>query len=159
MKRSRPIIFLDIDGVLCTARSCVRSQGLMQTLDPVGVQMLCQLIEDTDAQLVLSSTWRNHHDQMEMTGYLKNAGMHNVPWHQNWKTPDFKSGPRGEEIKHWLTNHAPNNQNYLILDDDSDMLPEQMDRFVKTDTYNGITWQNYVAAKEILHKFRKDTVV
>jgi hypothetical protein len=132
------------------------SQGLMQILDPAGIWMLNRLIEDTDVEIVLSSTWRLHYGKSEMTAILKNAGMHNVPWHQVWKTPRKDRHIRGEEIKEWFEGHAPDKQNYVILDDDSDMLPEQMEHFVKTDTYNGITWQNYIAAKEILHKFRKE---
>lgn len=38
----------------------------------------------------------------------------------------------------------------VILDDDSDMLEEQMPFFVKTSTYNGLLFENYLKARRIL---------
>lgn len=51
---------------------------------------------------------------------------------------DSKGSCRGEEIKRWLDEHDEV-ENYIILDDDSDMLNEQLTHFVQTDTYEGIT--------------------
>jgi len=152
-----PIIFLDIDGVLCTARSCVRQGGLMQILDPVGIWMLSSIIEEFNAKLVLSSTWRKFHDQMSMIAILQNSGMPKVPWHQNWKTPEGH-GPRGNEIQEWLENNGGPDPIYVIIDDDSDMLPEQMTRFVKTDSYEGISYENYGDIKMSLRKQLRDKV-
>ena len=148
---ARPIIFLDIDGVLCTQRSCVAQRGLMQTLDPVGIKMLELLIQDFKAQIVLSSTWRLHHDQVSMTAILQNAGMKEVPWHQNWKTDNLYVKPRGEEIKKWLVEQGGPNPKYLILDDQSDFLEEQKPYYVETSFDVGITYHNYQQARKILN--------
>jgi hypothetical protein len=45
---------------------------------------------------------------------------------------------RGEEIKDWLQKNQEV-QEYAILDDDSDMLPEQMDKFYHCDGYFGLS--------------------
>jgi hypothetical protein len=47
-------------------------------------------------------------------------------------------GMRGEEIQQWLDKN-PEVEDYAILDDDSDMLPEQMDKFYHCDGYFGLS--------------------
>ena len=44
---------------------------------------------------------------------------------------------RGEEIQDWLDNH-PEVEDYAILDDDSDMLPEQFAKFHHSDPWFGL---------------------
>ena len=151
-ERQRKIIFLDMDGVLCTSRSHVanRGKGLMQHLDVTAVKLLSVLLEKTSAELVLSSTWREHHDKTSMTAILQNAGMSVVPWHQNWKTPvDERTGFRGNEIASWLR-HSGGDCKYLIIDDSSDFLPEQLPFFVHTTFDDGFLFSHYSKAMEIL---------
>ena len=45
---------------------------------------------------------------------------------------------RGEEIQKWL-DETPEVEDYAILDDDSDMLSEQMDKFYHCDGYFGLS--------------------
>ena len=52
---------------------------------------------------------------------------------------------RGDEIDKWLKEH-PEYDDYLIFDDDSDMLPHQKDRFIHCD---GISWDNLSQVREI----------
>lgn len=47
---------------------------------------------------------------------------------------------RGDEIKKWLGRHDV--EKYIILDDDSDMLEEQLPFFINTDTHNGIRFED-----------------
>jgi len=49
----------------------------------------------------------------------------------------------------WLDQH-PEVNNYLILDDDSNMLEEQLPHFVKTSLISGMNYDNFIKAKEIL---------
>lgn len=144
------VVFLDIDGVLCTERSCEawRQRGLMQVLDPVGVGLLNFLLKDSGAKLVLSSTWRLAHDQGSMTAILQNAGLIDIPWHQNWKTPD-RGASRGQEIEFWMEQHGRPDV-YLILDDDRDMLDHQLPFFVRTNMQDGISYRDFLMAKKIL---------
>jgi hypothetical protein len=44
---------------------------------------------------------------------------------------------RGDEIRLWIELHIPDLTDYVIIDDDDDMLPHQMPHFVKTSgNYN-----------------------
>jgi hypothetical protein len=53
---------------------------------------------------------------------------------------------RGREIQRWFldtdlifdSNDRPYRYNYCIVDDDSDMLPEQLPYFVQTDNQHGL---------------------
>ena len=55
-----------------------------------------------------------------------------------------------DEIEEYLNQH-PEIDNYVIIDDDLDMLTKQMNNFVVTDTNIGMTYNTYVRAKEILN--------
>lgn len=157
MKR---VIFLDIDGVLCTMRShwVYSNASFMRHLDPVAVRMVARLCHQTDSQLVLSSTWRGQFSEAAMSMFLMQTGFQDFPpWHSDWKTPSLNR-PRGYEIAEWLKINPVDN--YVILDDDSDMLDHQLSHFVKTDTYNGFLWEHYQRALKIfgvdlLHKRRE----
>lgn len=65
-------------------------------------------------------------------------------------TPWSKDRHRGSEIKEWLDAH-PEVTNYVIIDDDNDMLDEQEPHFVQTSWYDGINDYNVEKAIEILN--------
>jgi len=90
---------------------------------------LLDWLKTTDIQIVLSSTWRNHPDMWE---HLHQAG---IRWLD--KTPRLTT-ERGYEIKKWIDDHPDLVDRYAILDDNSDMLSEQLPRFVQTDTFVGL---------------------
>jgi hypothetical protein len=150
------IIFLDMDGVLCTQRSHI-AQGLqhmpdhhpfMDALDREGIGMLNKFNEKhPDVLYVLSSTWRKHHTLQQMIDYMCGVYGFNGEFHPDWKTVEL-SGPRGLEIQEWLARH-PDTDNYLILDDNDDMLESQKYHFVQTDDFNGITMRNYWRMEQV----------
>lgn len=143
------IIFLDIDGVLCTFRSHI-AQGSpgpgMCALDREGVGLL-NMLYDEDTFYVLSSSWRHFHDKSYMTNHLKKFGW-SGQFHMDWCTQDF-DGSRGEQIQEWLNRHSEV-EKYVIIDDDSNMLKSQKRNFVKTIEYDGISWKNFQNAAKIL---------
>lgn len=57
---------------------------------------------------------------------------------------------RGDEVKMWLNDH-PEVTNYVIIDDRTDFLEEQLDHFVQVDPYYGLTDDNVNKAKNILN--------
>jgi len=126
MQKSK-IIFLDIDGVLN-----VISQGH----DEFGgifhkhfEDNLRYIIESTNAKIVISSTWRMN-GLSEMQRMWKHRGLAGevidvTPY-------DEDRGLRCYEIQWWLEWNSDIVDNYCIIDDDSDMLPEQRNNFVKT---------------------------
>lgn len=57
---------------------------------------------------------------------------------------------RGAEIQAWLDAH-PEVTKYVIIDDQSDMLPSQMNNFVKVNQWYGLTMQDANKAINILN--------
>ena len=138
------VLFLDIDGVLCTARShhAYSSGNLWQYLDPVACRLIFKILQSTGAKIVISSDWRHFHDKCSMESILMNAGFEIVSFHEDWLTPSKLSASRGQEIGIYLRDH-PEIKKYAIVDDNADMLTEQKPFFVQTDVVNGLTFQNY----------------
>jgi hypothetical protein len=50
-----------------------------------------------------------------------------------------------------LANH-PDIKEFVILDDDSDVLEEFNDEFVRTDYYDGLQAEHYYKARDILEE-------
>lgn len=59
------VLFLDIDGVLCTARSRA-AYGKITGLDPVCCHILLRLAREFDLDIVLHSTWRLYLDGFKL---------------------------------------------------------------------------------------------
>lgn len=54
------VIFLDIDGVLNSARyDKIRTEN-QGNIDETRLHLLAELVEQTDAKIVLTSSWRKH---------------------------------------------------------------------------------------------------
>ena len=152
----RKIIFLDIDGVLNTqdwhsrmTKDTPRDE-FGWAFDPVAVENLAHIVKETGASIVISSSWK-------FLGLAKLREMwkiRNLPGIVLDITPNTVSDElllnanldemelgvcRGNEIKEWLSRHNSEVSNYVIIDDFDDMLPEQEDHVVLTDTLIGIT--------------------
>lgn len=113
------IVFLDIDGVLCTERAIVAAGDPdfgPWPLDPVAVALVGRLADiDPDLRFVLSSDWRTAFTHEEIATRFKNHGFIGR-WHEDWRTPSLASGRRGQEIEAWLENH-PEVDLYVCIDD------------------------------------------
>lgn len=154
------VIFLDFDGVLNSAASFLMESrkrkkwnALHPDLDqsdcPYGPvnETLCNvcasnfqriLDECPDTKIVISSTWRNLFELDWLKTHLASYGVDSSKVID--KTPrsfrGFQSGPRGDEIGEWLSEH-PEVTDYVILDDNSDMTVH-MHKFVQTSWDTGI---------------------
>ena len=70
----------------------------------------------------------------------------------NANLEEFQLGAcRGNEIKEWLSRHEGKVSNYVIIDDFDDMLSEQEDHVVLTDTLISITEWDAAKAIRILN--------
>lgn len=132
------------------------------------MELVKEIVDKTGAKIVISSSWR--HSTLESTldyiTTLGNAFVHNVTFLMPedvigvtdriyyYKCSDKEKHEhhvcRGVEIEHYLYEH-PEIKNYVILDDDSDMLFSQRKHFVKTDTLRGISKKNVETAIKILN--------
>lgn len=144
------VIFLDFDGVITTLESKWR-------LCPEKMELVKKICDSTDAKIVISSSWRL--STVERTLKDLGCGDHRIkcpfilanyvvgvtPYHI-----PYKIIMRGYEIKYYMEQH-PEITNYVILDDDTDMLDEQKEHFVNTDTYKGINDNDVNKAIKILN--------
>ena len=111
---------------------------LVNETDPIKWKWLSEFCNENDYKICISSVWKNHFkDPRDWHAALSNLGFNgaSIFW---GTTPNLKSRIRGEEIAKWLLNH-PKFTKYAIIDDDSDMLPEQMSSFFHVDGYYGLT--------------------
>ena len=111
----RPVVFLDIDGVLVTRGT------QFHHFDPECVKALNWLTSAADARIVLSSSWRH------MPGIRDIIAGARIEAKVIGITPDLNTmrrglyppRPRGDEIMAWFRQHAQ--RRFVILDDDADM--------------------------------------
>lgn len=148
------ITFLDIDGVLNSEDYAVyryetKQFNKDQFIDERAVAFLNYIIDQTEAKVVLSSSWRGNFEETE--NRLKSAGF---KYEFFDKTPYLGSRHRGSEIKAWIDEyekiHEPI-ERYVILDDDSDMLPGQLDNFIQCNFIHGLTTEEAYKAITILN--------
>jgi hypothetical protein len=102
---------------------------------------LSEWCNETNTKICVSSTWKHH---FGTKGYVSTP----EKWEDAFQLLGFNPGTyvgitgdrrtlRGEEIQDWLDNH-PEVEDYVILDDDSDMLPEQFAKFHHSDPWFGL---------------------
>jgi len=143
------IIFLDIDGVLNSAKyykMVDRTKKDWNRFNPLAVEMIRRLLEEFKASIVISSTWR-YGLVKELKKELNKSGLIKY-LHKDWKTPQTYPSHRGEEICLWLDNH-PEATDYVIIDDDENILEEQKNLFIRTDIKEGMTEEHYYKVRQI----------
>ncbi|KOR30790.1 hypothetical protein TI04_04105 [Achromatium sp. WMS2] len=142
------VIFLDIDGVL-------RPEPTMSTIclgsgqsafSPLSVGLLNRLCKVTNAELVITSSWRKR-GQTKILEQLDKAilALNNllasdevpVPSHlklfnkapqapESWRTPIGNFYERGAQIDSWLKTWGHWVHNYCILDDVENLIPRHL---------------------------------
>ena len=174
------VLFLDIDGVLNSENwfayriYCVKNNMVnilmnfvdtddrnikhkLTMLDDRAIANLNRIIEETGCKVVLSSSWRSsiESENIFTQNLLKLKGFkyefYDVTprlWFSDFSTR------RGEEINVWLDKESEKHEieSFVILDDDSDMLPEQMNNFIHVDGQVGLTDRDVLTAIEILNR-------
>ncbi len=128
------VVFLDMDGVLNKAPDYqVRIEGQRSVLlvNQKLVERFKEVLKDTGAKVVLSSSWRAIRGGRE---FVERVGIPVMD------VTDNGPGKRGDQIQRWLDAH-PEVETYAIVDDDSDMLDHQLPNFVLTEFVTGLTEQ------------------
>lgn len=109
----RRVIFLDIDGVLAPIRRWDRYGDL----DRACMQVLNEIVAQSGADVVVSSTWRYGKTASELQEMLEAEGFSGRVVDT---TPTGTPGSsRGEEISAWLAEHDVSR--YVIIDDHVDV--------------------------------------
>lgn len=137
------VIFLDFDGVLnSVAYERTRIDGDTGNLDETRFPLLKRIVDETQAVLVLSTSWRYHWEKDEtlcdsvglwLNGIFAKHGLIIYG-----KTPQlgFRNGRRAE-ILAWLADSAERIERFVILDDDAFGWEDLGARLVKTSPYVG----------------------
>ena len=153
------LIFLDVDGVLnyggCKARSATGCLGI----EDEKVKLLRQIIDQTGAIVILTSTWKTEWFPSAFIEDLPKDGQYlerQLAKHKVYiraKTEDPEWARRGRGILDFI-NHWPHNvESFVILDDESfDFEFEGIaDKFVHTSFADGLLPEHVEKAVSILN--------
>jgi Swiss Army Knife RNA repair-like protein len=133
----RPVIFLDVDGVLNRSSRTTRSKK--HVVAPDLLARFKSLAASTNASVILTSTWRHE------TGGIEKAKELGIPF--DGIVPDLRPRSRGAEVKAWLARHLEV-ERFVILDDDDDDY-ENMPLF-QPNPYAGLSTEVAAAAQDYL---------
>ena len=146
----KKLLFLDIDGVLNNVGQMVCKQPSRMdaaNLSKDAVKIVEWICDTTGAQVYISSTWRIGRTVDWFKGLFEAYGWVNPPIVGLTPIHNNINATRGEEI---LSVCMAQDEivEYVILDDDSDMLPEQL--FVKVDPAMGLTIKDAIRVCKLL---------
>ena len=142
---TRPILFLDIDGVLVTQES-THINGAKRIFCKNAFGLLRQLAVKSACDIVISSTWRIGGSVAGFQATFEREGWPDAP--VIGLTPVCAGKSRGHEVALWLQLNKHFRTPYVILDDDTDFLSDQP--LVRTDFRKGFTETEYQACLAIL---------
>ncbi len=126
------VIFLDIDGVLNTSKTFIERKHHWQKtgiwtleIDEFRVEYLKRIIDETEAKVVLSSTWKKDFENIDgkvVPIHEKGVALLNVLKKYDIELYDIlKKGyslPREDLITIWLNEH-PNVESFIVIDDET----------------------------------------
>jgi hypothetical protein len=162
------VIFLDNDGVICLSnnwgsrfkkqrafftednpRESFGDNGPVEVrfdnFDKKAISVLNSILEETGAEIIVSSDWRLHANLEELGDYYESQGIIKRPiavtdkfkdiYPKEWSVLRFRADlelERSMEINHWLENHS-GVTNWVAIDD-LDMSVDYLgDRFTAKD--------------------------
>lgn len=146
----KPILFLDIDGVLNTFGS--QPSGGLLGMNPEMVNRLERILDTVPTDVVLSSTWRMFPASLQRARMMIDS----IGYEFHATTPEggktdgglYLALRRGDEIKAWLALNP--DRHFVVLDDDvyADEFPEANQ--VHTDGFDGALTE--AKADEVIRK-------
>ncbi len=153
------IIFLDIDGVLNSAKYD-RSRGADDgNIDKSRLSLLKELTDASGAKIILSSSWRMHwskeNSECGIVGRELNKIFAESGLEIYGKTPELSSFDRPAEIRAWLENASREGKeikNFAIIDDFAFGWGELQEKLVLTNYMigYGLEPHHIEKAKELL---------
>ena len=160
------ILFLDNDGVICLSNNWGERakkwanfkrdnpdveftdrpvQCRFDDFDDKAVKVLNEILEETGADIVVSSDWRLHANLEELGEYYESQGIIKKPiavtdqfqdlFPKEWNAFRFRANlelERSMEINHWLENH-PEVTDWVAVDDLDMSIKFLGDRFAAED--------------------------
>lgn len=157
----RSLVFLDFDGVLNCATTKTRV-GRFMGLDDRLIQNLNAILSQSDADVVISSSWREAFEIEALKMLLNERGFEHsdriiglTPSFTGsadekldmlW-TSSMRNGRRHAEIELWLKKNGQQGQRFLVLDDMKTNFKENQ---ILTDEYIGLLPDHVSLALDIL---------
>jgi len=131
------IIFLDIDGVLSLNSDYGKANDNKwgsYRFDQKAVAVLNFILQQTNAEIVLSSDWRTHYTLQEMReifahNFVLRGPIGFTTRSKNYNGDNLENG-RAEEIKAWIELHAWKDDTKWVAVDDLNMLDQLYPNFV-----------------------------
>lgn len=144
-------IFLDFDGVITIPPKWY--------LKADKIKLIKRIVDETAAKIIVSSSWRMQTVEETRKSMIykekrcpRNKMLYWLIDNLYDVTPWVGLGNgRGGEIQQYLNDH-PEIDNYVIIDDDSDMWDSQLYHFVQTNYEDGITETEAIRAIKVLNK-------
>lgn len=129
----RPLVFLDMDDVVCLDDQYQSSEMLLyfQAKKPDSAELWEHLVSATAAEnllqlhiefspvYIISSSWATFLSREQMCEALTRTGLEFVVenLHEEWRTPRALSSSRRDEIEWWLDTNRELGQSFLVIDD------------------------------------------
>ncbi|GAA4159614.1 hypothetical protein GCM10022217_22580 [Chryseobacterium ginsenosidimutans] len=159
------VIFLDVDGVLNNAeyyknKSLHSHHKESSHFDSNNTNALNKIVESTRAKIVISSAWRMLKTLEEITMLFNEVGIKAeiIGFTESLHYKDtYKIAPRGLEILKWIRDYhrtlKGGLENYVIIDDEDDILDIQEKHFFHINDVVGLTDQNADVIIEFLNSY------
>lgn len=164
MSDYKKLVFLDIDGVMASVSYMGKHPGTDGFIEPAKCKLV-NLLGEIGAEVVISSSWGyddgNTEKRLRECGFTLPIIGYTDHYIEEWLC-------RGNEIDKWIQDnmkgmgtkwgdeyYRPQREDrqdyeYVIFDDDEDMLYGQKNHFIKTDEERGITKRDINKAIKIL---------
>jgi hypothetical protein len=162
-----PVIFLDFDGPLFSSRAMLLSENDVGSkkpdnlpsmidvmagywkMDPCAVAMLNKIVQITNAEAVISSSWRGLCEKEDIEKLFEINGL-DIQLHQDWETPNVSiQMRRGEEILAWVEDH-PEVDKWVAIDDDKVIGQFNPKHKVLVSSFDGILYKDYKHMLKVL---------
>jgi hypothetical protein len=170
----RPVVFLDMDDVLCLNQehnsvqmmTCFRESRLdwpelwCGLVDAGAAANLHSLHKEFAPLYVVSTSWATYLNRAQMCDVFHRTQLQFVieNLHQEWVTPRARSSSRRDEIDWWLEEFRTGAQPFIVLDDTASgwslaHSPLTLDgHVVLCDVGSGFTLEKLEEARQRLHR-------
>ena len=133
------VIFLDIDGVLNCDRYLVENKCRGIGIDPERLELISDIVRASDANIVLTTSWRAHwsekEEECDLLGKEINDAFAEFGLEVYGKTPSLYYN-REQEIKAWLEDNPEVTQ--FVIIDDMWLQDDELDaHIIRTSPYRG----------------------
>jgi len=160
------VIFLDIDGVLnyesfmlhpelhSGEHPVTSVEYAAEEIAPSCIRALKILVEQTDAKIIISSTWRHGRSIQTLGRILHEAGFDG----EVIGKIDYQKDSREAKILRWIENShtffgLPEIESFVILDDEPSRFPvmQHLPSFISIDPKAGLVYRQAQCAAEVLN--------